>query len=178
MLQLGSGSRLPKLAAMELAFCHSANRLCRFPLPRRFFAVVSRLGDGVAWYTLTLVLPLIYGAQAVHVSLRLAAVGALGLVIYKWIKGVTARPRPFATADDIRLGAAPLDRYSFPSGHTLHAVGFTVVATTYFPSLVPILVPFALLVAASRVILGLHYPTDVVSGAIIGLGTAHLGLLL
>jgi undecaprenyl-diphosphatase len=63
-----------------------------------------------------------------------------------------------------------LDRYSFPSGHTLHAVALTLVVTTTYPAFAWILVPFTLLVATSRVVLGLHYPTDVVAGA--GLGTS------
>jgi undecaprenyl-diphosphatase len=71
---------------------------------------------------------------------------------------------------------APLDRYSFPSGHTLHAVSFTIVTTAHAPELAPILVPFALLVAASRVVLGLHYPTDVAAGAFIGMLLASVSL--
>ena len=61
-----------------------------------------------------------------------------------------------------------MDLYSFPSGHTLHAVAFTLVALTYYPHLAWLLIPFASLVAMSRVILGLHYPSDVFAGALIG----------
>jgi len=67
-----------------------------------------------------------------------------------------------------------LDHYGFPSGHTLHAVGFTLVALAYFPSLAAVLVPFALLTAASRIALGLHYPSDVLIGALLG-GTLASG---
>jgi undecaprenyl-diphosphatase len=63
---------------------------------------------------------------------------------------------------------APLDHYSFPSGHTLHAVSFTVILTTYLPGLAGALVALASLIALSRVILGLHYPTDVAAGAALG----------
>jgi undecaprenyl-diphosphatase len=62
----------------------------------------------------------------------------------------------------------PLDRYSFPSGHTLHAVSFTMVLCGYFPVMIWVLLPFTLLVALSRMILGLHYPSDVLAGAFIG----------
>lgn len=62
----------------------------------------------------------------------------------------------------------PLDRFSFPSGHTLHAVCFTLVACAHYPGLLLLLVPFTLLVAASRLILGLHWLSDVIAGAGIG----------
>jgi undecaprenyl-diphosphatase len=55
---------------------------------------------------------------------------------------------------------APLDEFSFPPD-TLHAVSFTIVALAYYPWLAPLLVPFTLGVALSRVVLGLHYPSDV-----------------
>jgi undecaprenyl-diphosphatase len=71
-----------------------------------------------------------------------------------------------------------LDRYSFPSGHTLHAVSFTTLAVSSFPELAWLLVPFAALIAASRVVLGLHYPTDVAAGALIGATLAVLSMVL
>jgi undecaprenyl-diphosphatase len=82
------------------------------------------------------------------------------------------------TFDGILAGTPPLDRCSFPSGHTLHAVCFTSLATAHFPELGWVLVPFALLVAASRVVLGLHYPTDVLAGAAIGGMLAAAGMRL
>lgn len=66
----------------------------------------------------------------------------------------------------------PVDRYSFPSGHTLHAVMFTLLTATTTPSLLPVVFPLACLIAASRVILGLHYLSDVLIGGLIGAGLA------
>ena len=86
---------------------------------------------------------------------------------------VVARDRPQLD----QLDPAP-PTSSFPSGHTLHAVSFTVLATSSFPELAWLLVPFATLVAASRVVLGLHYPTDVAAGAIIGATLASLSMVL
>jgi undecaprenyl-diphosphatase len=60
----------------------------------------------------------------------------------------------------------------------LHAVSFSVVAIHYYPQLAWVLVPFTLLVAGSRVFLGLHYPSDVAAAAGIGLVLAYAGILL
>jgi undecaprenyl-diphosphatase len=68
----------------------------------------------------------------------------------------------------ITVGAAPLDQYSFPSGHTMHAVAFSIVATAHHPELAWMLGPFSSLIALSRMVLGLHYPTDVIAGALVG----------
>ena len=95
-------------------------------------------------------------------------------LIAKLLKRCTGRPRPCQRIDDVRLCVAPLDEFSFPSGHTLHAVTFTTVALAYFPALALVLVPFTALVAVSRVALGLHYPSDVVAGAAIGCLVAFL----
>ena len=93
--------------------------------------------------------------------------------MYRQLNHRLVRERPFISYASIQSGTAPLDRYSFPSGHTLHAVSFTLIATTHVPQLALLLVPFAVLVAASRVVLGLHYPTDVLAGAAIGAAIAR-----
>ena len=56
----------------------------------------------------------------------MTATAALGLTLYKLIKNRAVRERPYITHSAIECASAPLDRYSFPSGHTLHAVCFTV----------------------------------------------------
>lgn len=152
----------------ELPVCVALNRFCWRRGARRFFGAVSRLGDGVFWYCCMGALPLVHGLDGLKAALHMGVAALLGLALYRLLKHRTGRPRPFVGNRDVRLGAVPLDRFSFPSGHTLHAVGFTAVAVWHFPALAPVLVPFALLVALSRVVLGLHYPTDVVAGAVLG----------
>jgi len=89
-------------------------------------------------------------------------------VIYKWLKQKTLRPRPYQVRQDVFMSGKPLDHFSFPSGHTLHAVAFGLVALFYFPLLAFVLMPFMVMVGISRVVLGLHYPSDVFAGAGIG----------
>lgn len=159
-------------SAVDIAICRLFNRASRRQRVERFFAIVSRLGNGVFWYTLMTALPLIYGMAALDVSLHMAIVGASGLLLYKIIKRTTERLRPFMVDDRIHLGTMPLDKYSFPSGHTLHATSFSMVVAYDLPELFWLVVPFAVLVAISRIILGLHYPTDVIAGSAIGAALA------
>jgi len=140
---------------------------------RLVFRLVSRLGNGALWYALMLALSITQGRAGLETALRMLVAGAVGLLVYKLLKSATTRPRPYKVLRDIRAGIAPLDAFSFPSGHTLHAVAFTLVAISDFPALAPALVPFTLLIALSRVVLGLHYPSDVLAGAAIGAGVAQ-----
>ena len=169
---------MARIDAAEYRLCRRLNRGAARALPRRIFQIASRLGDGILWYVLILLLPLLYGTAAVRPALVMALTGALGVAIYSLLKRVFIRERPFITHSAINLAGAPLDRYSFPSGHTLHAVSFTWQACAHFPELAWLLVPLAGLIAGSRLVLGLHYPSDVLAGAAIGAALAQLGLAL
>lgn len=158
------------MPAAELELCLFANRLARRRAVLGAFSIASRLGDGWFWYALMVALPLVDGIAGLRASLHLAAVSLVSLALYRAIKQATRRPRPCAAHARIRAWVAPLDEFSFPSGHTLHAVAFTIIALAYYPNpaLALLLVPFTVFVALSRVVLGLHYPSDVV--AAIGIG--------
>jgi undecaprenyl-diphosphatase len=140
----------------------------------RMLRVVSRLGDGVLWYALMLSLLLRFGTAALQPVLHMLLTGIACTTIYKWLKVKTSRSRPFQVNSDIVCQTTPLDKFSFPSGHTLHAVAFSIVTTSYYPALCWLVVPFTLLVALSRLVLGLHYLSDVLAGALIGAAIAGL----
>jgi len=163
---------------LEYRFCAYIHRAGRWSAVRYPFLAVSRLGDGPVWYAFLLSLPVFAGAYGWMAALAMALGGLVGLVIYKGLKAVLARERPCLSHPDINPLTAPLDRYSFPSGHTLHAVFFAVAGAAWFPDLGPALFAFALLVATSRPLLGLHYPSDVLVGGLIGWSLAELVLAL
>ena len=140
-----------------------------------FFGLVSRLGDGAFWYALIGVLALC-GSRGRFAALHMATTGLVATLLYRLLKRWTRRPRPFRSHPRIVAHVAPLDEFSFPSGHTLHATVFTIVALAWFPLLAPLIVPFAALVAISRVVLGLHYPSDVLAAILIGAALAGASL--
>jgi undecaprenyl-diphosphatase len=171
-----SSTRLEVWRGHEARWCRRANHWCRRHTVRRTFATISRLGDGVFWYSLMGLLVLLDAMDGVRASAHMAATGVLALTLYKALKRWTRRPRPYAADVRIRAWVAPLDEFSFPSGHTLHAVSFSIVALAYYPWLAPLLVPFSACVALSRVVLGLHYPSDVLAATAIGVVLASLSL--
>ncbi len=169
---------LHRMHDLDTALCLRFNRTSRHLLVRLLFRLVSRLGDGIFWYAVMGGILLADPADGLLPCLHMARAGLTGTVIYKWVKGRTLRPRPYQVHRAVRLEAAALDHFSFPSGHTLHAVVFSAVALAYYPALTWLLVPFTLLVAASRPVLGLHYPSDVLAGAAIGAMIAEISFWL
>lgn len=174
----GGARRAARLRARDRGWCVRANRWATRGLVRRYFATISRLGDGVFWYALMGMLVLVDGLTGLAASAHMAATGVVALLLYRRLKRWTRRPRPFAADGRIQAWVAPLDEFSFPSGHTLHAVSFTIVALAWYPWLAVLLIPFTASVAVSRVVLGLHYPSDVLAATGIGalLATASLCL--
>jgi undecaprenyl-diphosphatase len=160
--------RLAALTAWDASLALTANHWSEVAWLRGLLRIISRLGDGIFWYALMAALLAAGGRLALLPVAQMVAAGAAGVLVYKLLKRHTLRPRPYQVRTDIRLCGEPLDQFSFPSGHTLHAVSFTVVALHHFPALAPLLLPFASLVALSRVVLGLHYPSDVLAGAVLG----------
>ncbi len=157
---------------VELGLCLRVNALSRHVRIRQFFTAISRLGDYPAYVILGLVCVAQLGDAAPLFAVQTLVTAGIGIAVYKILKRRLVRERPFITHGDIICGAAPLDRYSFPSGHTLHAVSFAILYSSHVPGMVWVMVPFALLIAASRVVLGLHYPSDVVVGGAIGAAIA------
>ncbi|MEK9765252.1 MAG: phosphatase PAP2 family protein, partial [Thalassolituus sp.] len=96
---------------------------------RLLFKGISRLGDGVFWYTLAIALPLLAGMQGLEKLGHITVTGLLCILIYSQLKNRLVRKRPFISFPDIHAHTAPLDKYSFPSGHTMNAVNFAVLFT-------------------------------------------------
>ncbi len=169
---------LQQIKTWDMELCAFCNRRSRNFTVRNLFRLFSRLGDGVFWYVLMIVLLLQYQGTAIPAVFHMIVVGLIGTACYKFIKGKTLRPRPFNVYPAIVCTGKTLDQFSFPSGHTMHAVGFSIVAIAYFPALIWLVLPFSVMVGLSRPILGLHYPSDVLAGAALGGVIAGLSFLI
>ncbi len=167
---------LDRFDVLERDTCLRINAWSRHSPVCGFFGSISRLGDYPAWVILGLICAAYPGIDAIEFVAHVTLTAIAGVLVYKLLKEYLVRERPFIRFGEIVCGAAPLDRYSFPSGHTLHAVSFTVIYGSYVPQLLWILVPLAILIALSRIILGLHYPSDVAVGAALGILLAMTSL--
>ena len=165
-------------AARDLSWAQWLHRAARYKALVRVLVIFSRLGDGLFWYVLIAALALLGGTNGRDVAMQMILAGLLNLPLYLWLKRTIGRPRPFTQCPDIRACARALDKFSFPSGHTLHAFTFLAISTWHFTVAGYVLVPMVVLIAVSRVALGLHYPSDVAAGALLGTAVAAGVLLL
>jgi undecaprenyl-diphosphatase len=165
-----------RIQALDSALCVTVSHSSQYRLIRDWFRMISRLGDGIFWYALMGLIIVTQQNEGLLPVLNMAASGLTGTLVYKWLKHKTHRPRPYQVHQDVWVVGKPLDYFSFPSGHTLHAMTFSLVALHYYPLLAIIVIPFTIMVAMSRVILGLHYPSDVFAGATIGYVIAQISI--
>ena len=156
-------------------------RLNRWPAPRWvrvWMILATRAGDGWLWYLLGLAI-LLFGGEP-----RFAAVGAgtlaasSGIVIFLWLKKAAGRRRPCAFEPHCWATLLPPDQFSFPSGHTITAFAVALSLIHFYPDLTVGLLFCALSVAASRILLGMHFLSDVVAGAVIGTLLARVAIHL
>ena len=135
---------------------------------RKWMVTASRGGDGWLWSAIGLILFLFGGSRRFDaLAAGFVSVG-VGQVTFFILKRIIGRERPCATEPHCWSLLLPPDRFSFPSGHTITAFGIAVSLGFYYPDLLAGLIFCALSVAASRVILGLHYLSDVLAGILIG----------
>jgi undecaprenyl-diphosphatase len=158
----------------DLRCARALHRGASRPHLMRTLSLASHLGEAPFWLLVPIVMSWLDPVDGFRNAMWFVELGALNLLIYWGIKRATRRERPFRRCADIRECVRASDQFSFPSGHAVHAVSFAVLLTVLYPSLAPALWTFALVVSASRVVLGVHYPSDVIAGAAIGAVTAGL----
>ena len=145
----------------------------------RLMVMASRAGNGPLWGLVIVLQPWLGGPRGLLLALVLVAMGALHILLVSALKRVFSRQRPCECCEGVKALELRLDRHSFPSGHTLHAVAFSLVLAAQDARWGWLLWPLCAAIALSRSVLGLHYPSDVLAAALLGLlgGSLGLGLL-
>lgn len=163
---------LDRVVALDVRAVRALPRLRR-PWLTPVMRGVSASGTGPVWLGSTAVLIVLLrlgfsGVPDLAGVLRAMLGAFFSLLAGQAIKAVVRRERPFASLDDHTvLGRRPRDR-SMPSTHASTAVGLAVGLTALGHPLAPWVWPWSAAVVASRYYLGVHYPTDLVAGALLG----------
>ena len=128
----------------------------------------TRGGDGWLWCLLGVAVLLFGGPEALAALAAAGLATAAGTGLYVWLKRKTGRKRPCAIEPHCWSRVLPPDRFSFPSGHSITAFAVALPVGLFFPVLMAALLFCAVSVAVSRILLGMHFLSDVVAGSAIG----------
>lgn len=156
-------------------------RVNRWRPPRwlRYWMIAStKLGDGWIWYSVGIAL-LLFGGEYRYLAFAAGVTAeAATIVLFRFLKKLSKRKRPCQLEAHCWANVLPPDQFSFPSGHSMSAFAIAVPLCIFYPHLQAGLLALALSIAVSRVILGMHFVSDVVVGSLLGAGLGYGAYLL
>ena len=161
--------RLQRFIDWEHALVH---RLQRIVLPRslnRLLTIFVRVGDGWGWAIVAgaLFIFLPWTRFKTITGQALLAV-AISLPVYWGFKLAFRRQRPFSLLSGVSPKVPPLDKYSFPSGHTMNNLAVAMTLALNIPHLWPLAMAIPLSLGILRIFFGVHFLTDIAGGALLG----------
>lgn len=139
---------------------------------------ISHTGDGPLYLVIALALLVLEPANGKTFFWAGLIAYGLDVSLYLVLKNLIKRDRPAARIDFYEAWITPSDQFSFPSGHTAAAFLFACLFVHYYPFIALPVYVWASLIGASRVLLGVHYPSDIAAGALLGTSCAFLGIYL
>lgn len=168
--------RMSPIQALDASLYISVNHLPHTPVATRFMAGVSTVAmHGAAWVLGSLLLAARGGRQGrATIGELLPVLLVTDTLVERIIKVYFRRRRPFITLVKAMVVGRKPGTWSFPSGHSATSFACASVLARRYKRRRPVFYLLASLVAFSRVYLGHHYPTDVLSGATIGEGLSRL----
>jgi len=156
-------------------------RVHQWPAPRwirLWMLTATRAGGGWLWEGLGFLLLAGGGSSRYAAIVAASSASGVGAIAYLILKRIINRPRPCALGPHCWATLLPPDRYSFPSGHTIIAFAVAIPVGLFYLPLMAMLLFCALSIGASRILLGMHFLSDVVAGALIGTALGYASFLL
>jgi undecaprenyl-diphosphatase len=135
---------------------------------RLWMICATRGGDGWLWYAMGVVILFFGGHDRWRALGSMGVAAAVGILVFLQLKRVTGRKRPCSIEPSCWARLLPPDQFSFPSGHTITAFAVSMPLQHFYPELLAGLLFCACSIALSRILLGLHFLSDVLAGAGIG----------
>lgn len=164
--------RVHRLDTLAFLWLHVTKR---FPY-RKSVRWISRTGDGHIYILASLALALLDPERGMAFLTAGALAYSLDVSLYLVLKNAIKRDRPAMRIDFYEAWITPSDKFSFPSGHTAAAFLFAALIASFYPAFALPCYLWASMIGASRVLLGVHYPSDIAAGALLGSGAALVGL--
>lgn len=155
------------LLKLDLELFHFINRTCVNPFFDFIMPLVSEAGSGELLFAASVAMILLGKKDIRKAGILLLAGMSLTYYLTTLIKDFTARPRPFMTLADVRC-LADTGGFSFPSGHAVQSFMASTILSKYFKRYTVYFFIVAVLIAFSRVYLGVHFISDVTAGAVVG----------
>ncbi|MGB0664914.1 MAG: phosphatase PAP2 family protein [Pontibacterium sp.] len=137
---------------------------------------VSKAGDGVLYVLVGIALLAFEPAVGIAAFFSGIIAFSMELPAYFILKNTIRRDRPCYRFDTFEALIVPSDKFSFPSGHSAAAFVFATTLSHYYPSGAPLFYGLASMIGLSRVLLGVHFPSDIVAGAALGMLCATFGI--
>jgi undecaprenyl-diphosphatase len=156
-------------------------RVNRWRAPRwvRWWSIgATRAGDGWLWSLCGVALLASHDADRYAAVVAALLAVAMGIVVFRMLKRAVGRKRPCVHEPHCWATLLPPDQFSFPSGHSITAFAVAVSLGYFYPPLLAGLLFCAASVAASRILLGLHFLTDVLAGSALGVALGYSAALL
>lgn len=156
------------IASRDYRLMRRVNRWSAPQWVRAWMICATRGGDGWLWYILMAALLFAGGDQRFQAVGAMLTSGALTITGFLSLKRITNRKRPCMLEPHCWAKLLPPDQFSFPSGHTMTAFALAVVVSLFYPSLMIGVFFCAISIAASRILLGMHFLSDVLAGSLLG----------
>lgn len=173
-----TNNALQRLADMDAKLFLGINKLHQYLRLERLMRFVSFTGDGHFYMALCIGLPLFYPEVNKQFQLIAVLAFALELPVYWVLKNSFKRRRPFLVVKALAPLLKPSDEFSFPSGHTAAAFLMACVVSYYFPGALIPMYCWASLVGLSRIMLRVHFLSDILAGIVLGSCAAFISLAI